>query len=211
MTSSWRIIFSSTSSINFILEQIYISHFLTKQSTQYYLLVVVREEPGSSCWEPYRNWDGILASIRKCKHRSELNNAMFHSSSDKYVSNTDKKQSICTVTFKMITSLSAEIILKYCWIDLQHDFPRYWPLVRGIHRSPLNSPHKGQWLGALMFSLIRAWTNGSVSNRDIGDPRRHRAHYDVTIMLRLGCGEAITLMVFCGSNPSSIPLTSTLV
>ena len=24
-------------------------------------------------------------------------------------------------------------------------FPRYWPLVRGIHRSPVNSPHKGQW------------------------------------------------------------------
>ena len=23
-------------------------------------------------------------------------------------------------------------------------FPRYWPFVRGIHRSPVNSPHKGQ-------------------------------------------------------------------
>ena len=30
-------------------------------------------------------------------------------------------------------------------------FPRYWPFVRGIHRSPVNSPHKGQWRGALMF------------------------------------------------------------
>ena len=36
------------------------------------------------------------------------------------------------------------------------DFPRYWPFVRGIHRSPVNSPHKGQWRGALMFSLICA-------------------------------------------------------
>ena len=26
-------------------------------------------------------------------------------------------------------------------------FPRYWPFVRGIHRSPVNSPHKGQWRG----------------------------------------------------------------
>ena len=34
-------------------------------------------------------------------------------------------------------------------------FPRDWPFVRGIHRSPVNSPHKGQWRGALMFSLIR--------------------------------------------------------
>ena len=39
-------------------------------------------------------------------------------------------------------------------------FPRYWPFVRGIHRSTANSPHKGQWRGALMFSLICAWTNG---------------------------------------------------
>ena len=32
--------------------------------------------------------------------------------------------------------------------------PRYWPFVGGIHQSPVNSPHKGQWRGALMFSLI---------------------------------------------------------
>ena len=35
-------------------------------------------------------------------------------------------------------------------------FPRYWNFVRGSHRSPVNSPHKGQWRGALMFSLIFA-------------------------------------------------------
>ena len=35
-------------------------------------------------------------------------------------------------------------------------FPHYWLFVRGIHRSPVNSPHKGQWCGALMFSLICA-------------------------------------------------------
>ena len=27
-------------------------------------------------------------------------------------------------------------------------FPRYWPFVWGIHRPPVNSPHKGQWRGA---------------------------------------------------------------
>ena len=61
-------------------------------------------------------------------------------------------------------------------------FPHYWPFVLGIHRSPVNSPHKGQWRGALMFSLISAWTNGWVNNRDAGDLRRHRVHYDVTVM-----------------------------
>ena len=61
-------------------------------------------------------------------------------------------------------------------------FPRYWPFVRGIHRSPVNSPHKGQWRGALMFALIRVWINGWVNNREAGDLRRHRAHYDVIVM-----------------------------
>ena len=61
-------------------------------------------------------------------------------------------------------------------------FPRYWPFVRGIHRSPVNSPHKGQWHGALMFSLICFWINGWVNNREAGDLRRYRAHYDVTVM-----------------------------
>ena len=62
-------------------------------------------------------------------------------------------------------------------------FPCYWPFVRGIHRSQVNSPHKGQWRGALMFSLIDAWTNGWVNNRDAGSFRSHLAHYDVTVMM----------------------------
>ena len=60
--------------------------------------------------------------------------------------------------------------------------PRYWPFVRGIHRSLVNSPHKGQWHRALMFSFICAWPNGWVNNQDADDLRRHRAHYDVTVM-----------------------------
>ena len=61
-------------------------------------------------------------------------------------------------------------------------FPLYWPFVRGIHRSPVNSSHKGQWRGTLMFSLICAWINGWVNNREAGDLRRNRAHYDVIVM-----------------------------
>ena len=62
-------------------------------------------------------------------------------------------------------------------------FPRHWPFVRGIHRSPVNSPHKDQWCGALMFSLICVWINGWINNRKAVDLRRYRAHYDVTVML----------------------------
>ena len=61
-------------------------------------------------------------------------------------------------------------------------FPRYWPFVRGIHRLPVNSPHRGQWRRALMFSLICAWTKSWLNNRDTSDLRRHSAHYDVTVM-----------------------------
>ena len=60
-------------------------------------------------------------------------------------------------------------------------FPRYWAFVREIYRSPVNSPHKGQWRGALMFSLICVWINYWVNNREAGDLRRYRAHYDVTV------------------------------
>ena len=66
-------------------------------------------------------------------------------------------------------------------------FPRYWPFVRGIHRSPVNSPHKGQRRGALIFSLICVWINGWVNNREAGDLRRYRAHYDVSVMLHHLC------------------------
>ena len=61
-------------------------------------------------------------------------------------------------------------------------FPRYWPFVRGIHRSPVNFPHKGQWHTALMFSLICAWINDWVNKGEAGYLRRHRAHYDVTVI-----------------------------
>ena len=61
-------------------------------------------------------------------------------------------------------------------------FPRYWPYARWIHRSPVNSPHKGQWRGALMFTLICTRINGWVNNRVAGDLRRHRAHSDVNVM-----------------------------
>ena len=63
------------------------------------------------------------------------------------------------------------------------NFLRYWPFVRGIHRSPLNSPQKGQWRGALMFSLICVWINGWENNREAGDLRRYRAHYGVIVMI----------------------------
>ena len=61
-------------------------------------------------------------------------------------------------------------------------FPRNWPFVREIHRSPVNFPHKGQWRGALMFSLMYTCINDWVNNREAGDLRLQHGHYDVIVM-----------------------------
>ena len=59
---------------------------------------------------------------------------------------------------------------------------RYCPFMRGIQRRPVNSPHKGQWSGALVFSLICACILDYVNNREAGNLRRHRAHYCVIVI-----------------------------
>ena len=53
------------------------------------------------------------------------------------------------------------------------------------HWSPVNPPHKGLWREALLFSLICSWINGWVNNREAGDLRHNRAHYDVIVMVWL--------------------------
>ena len=55
--------------------------------------------------------------------------------------------------------------------------------MRRINRSPVHFSHKGQWRGALVFSLVCAWINEWVNNGDAGDLRRHRAHHDVSVMI----------------------------
>ena len=63
-----------------------------------------------------------------------------------------------------------------CAIKWKH-FPRNRLSVGGINQSPVDSPHKCQWRGALIFSLICA------DNRNAGDLRRHRTHFNVTVMV----------------------------
>ena len=103
---------------------------------------------------------------------------------------------LSAVRWFMLHTFACSAVFRYHW---QHDdvikwkhFSRYWPLVRRIHRSPVNSPHKDQWRGALMLSLILVWMNGWVNNGEAGDLRRYRAYYDVTVVKPangLGCGQ----------------------
>ena len=86
-------------------------------------------------------------------------------------------------------------------------FPRHWPFLRGIHRSPVNSPHKGQWSGAFMFSLICALINGWVNNGEAGVMRRYRAHYDVIVMHFICChGGAMRNSIRPWKTPSPTPM-----
>ena len=113
---------------------------------------------------------------------------------------------------KYLCHLSWIVMISCLKMLLRHDdvikwkhFPRYWPFVRGIHRSPVNSPHKGQWRGDLMFSLICVWTNGWVNNRQAGDLRRSCAHYDVIVMVKgqtchINSDAGISVTIFMVSN-----------
>ena len=46
----------------------------------------------------------------------------------------------------------------------------------------MNSPHKGQLRGPLMFSLICTRINDWENGREAGDLRRHRTHYDAIVL-----------------------------
>ena len=76
-----------------------------------------------------------------------------------------KKYLLCVLLFSYISSLShwrcggdfkcTTHSLKFAVHDevikWKH-FPLYWPFVRGIRRSSVNSPHKGQWRGCFLWS-----------------------------------------------------------
>ena len=70
-------------------------------------------------------------------------------------------------------------------------------LCEGNPPVTVDSPHNGQWLRALMFSLNCAWTNSWTNNRDAGNLRRHRTDYDVAAM------------VFCGGDAGAKDLLKT--
>ena len=74
-----------------------------------------------------------------------------------------------------ITTLFMLVICSW-WRHLMETFSALLAICAG------NSSHKGQWRGALMFSLICIRTNGRVNNGEAGDLSRHSAHYDVTLM-----------------------------
>ena len=85
----------------------------------------------------------------------------------------------------------------------RHQMETLYALLALCEGNPPDSPHKGQWSRALIFSLICAWTNSWAHNGDTDDLRRHRVHYDVNVMLQAyfnGTGASVWLSQCQWSN-----------
>ena len=69
------------------------------------------------------------------------------------------------------------------WRHQMETFSTLLAFCEGNPPVTVDSPHKGQWRGAFVFSLMCAGTNGWENNRDADDLKCHRAHPDSTVML----------------------------
>ena len=118
-----------------------------------------------------------------------------------------------------VVSYSSFDLISSWWRYQMELFSALLALCAGNSPAMVNSPHKGQWRGALRFSLLCAWPSGWVNNRDGGDLRRHRTHYGVTAMhaiiacipccwhmvwLELGYRLVVTSIVYYVCNYSSV-------
>ena len=91
------------------------------------------------------------------------------------------------IDMKAIHMLMVLVVsLKNAWWRHQMEtFSALLALCAGNSPVPVNSPHKGQWRVTLISSLIGARINDWVNNREAGDLRRYRGHYDVIVMTNL--------------------------
>ena len=95
----------------------------------------------------------------------------------------------CSIHLRTISCVLMNLIRNMCseitpwWRHQLKTFSALLAICAGNSPVTVNSPHKGQWRGALMFSSICAWIDGWENSREAGDLRRYRAHYDVTVML----------------------------
>ena len=91
---------------------------------------------------------------------------------------------------------------------LRHPMETFPPLlVICAVNSPVTGefPAQSEWRGALIFSLFCAWINAWVNNREAGDLKRHRAHYDVIVTVtQTLINVDSSSIVFCEINHRAI-------
>ena len=125
------------------------------------------------------------------ERKLQINGNLFRT----YTSESDFQQSMhkgCAVQHNQNQIVEAlccgEAFVDPWWRRQMETVSALLSLCAGIHQSRMESPYQGQWRRALMFSLICAWINSWANNRNALDLRRHRAHYDVTVMVHdLNC------------------------
>ena len=93
--------------------------------------------------------------LPKCKFKKLTIWLQLHAQLDGFDYITNGENNACLSTHVRLHSLGGwDVESEACFHDdvikWKH-FLRYWTFVRGIHRSPVNSPHKGQWRRALIF------------------------------------------------------------
>ena len=111
-----------------------------------------------------------------------LFNILFRSSTSCSGQNERRHQSSAWLTLSWESTGYSLYFTHTWWRHQMETFSALLAFCAENHRSPVTSPHKGLWRGALMFSLICVWINSWVNNPEARDLRRHRAHCDVSVM-----------------------------
>ena len=97
-------------------------------------------------------------------------------------------ETVCHTWIGKLWSTKSVLLWRLCETWWRHQMETFSALLAICARNspiPVNSPHKGQWRGAFMFSLICVWINGWGNDREAGDLRRNRAYYDVIVMVKI--------------------------
>ena len=93
------------------------------------------------------------------------------------------ESNVCEASLNLLSNQSIKIGEASPWWRHQMEtFSASLTLYAGNSPFTGEVPIQGQWRGALMFSLSRAWTNRWANNGDAGDFKRHRTHCDVIVM-----------------------------
>ena len=125
------------------------------------------------CHKSFHKWNGVLLSTNYLWDASQSGRSWRVHQSELVV------EILKCIIFNQILAIKVSSISWWC--HQLETFSELLALSLGIHQSLVNSPHRAQRCGALMFPLICAWIN----NHEAGDLTRHHAHYEVTVMFQL--------------------------
>ena len=92
---------------------------------------------------------------------------------------------VWNASFRVCDRVFARASIHYMITSSNRNFFRVTGPLCGEFTGHRRIPLKGQWRGVLMFSLICAWINRLVNNREAGYLRRHHAHHNVIVMKNL--------------------------